>query len=131
MNSKQGARYIKRRMGNELKQKILVQNGIISEEQIEKKPSVLNCPRCNLVNSIDNKYCSKCSYPLIPSAFDEIKAVEDMKFQAIEEKFNNMQSMIEKLITDLTKTTDQHQSNSIAQSLFTSGILKQADTVVH
>ena len=26
MNSKQGARYIKRRMGNDLKQKILVQN---------------------------------------------------------------------------------------------------------
>ncbi|HEY6884093.1 MAG TPA: hypothetical protein VI278_08670 [Nitrososphaeraceae archaeon] len=29
MNSKQGARYIKRRMGNDLRQKILVQNGII------------------------------------------------------------------------------------------------------
>jgi integrase/recombinase XerD len=65
MNSKQGARYIKSRMGNDLKQKILVQNGIISEQQVEKKPSVLNCPRCNLVNAIDNKYCSKCSYPLV------------------------------------------------------------------
>jgi integrase/recombinase XerD len=36
MNSKQGARYIKRRMGNDLKQKILIQNGIISEQQVEK-----------------------------------------------------------------------------------------------
>lgn len=44
-NSKQGARYIKRRMGNDLKQKILVQNGIIPEEEIEKKPSVLTCGR--------------------------------------------------------------------------------------
>ena len=131
MNSKQGARYIKRRMGNDLKQKILVQNGIISDQQTEKKPSVLNCPRCNLVNAADNKYCSKCSYPLIPSAFDEIKAAEDMKFRAMEERFNNMQSMIEKLISHLTNTTDQQQANSIAQSLFTSGILKQADTVVH
>jgi integrase/recombinase XerD len=74
VNSKQGSRYIKRRMGNDLKQMILVQNGIISEQQIEKKSSVLNCPRCSLVNAIDNKYCSKCSYPLVPSAFDEIKA---------------------------------------------------------
>ena len=73
MNSKQGARYIKRRMGNDLKQKILVQNGIISEQQVEKKPSILNCPRCSLVNAIENKYCSKCSYPLVPSAFDEIE----------------------------------------------------------
>jgi integrase/recombinase XerD len=63
MNTKQSARYIKRRMGNDLKQKILVQNGIISEQQIEKKPSILNCPRCSLVNPIENKYCSKCSYP--------------------------------------------------------------------
>lgn len=36
MNSKQGSRYIKRRMGNDLKQKILVQNGIISEHQVER-----------------------------------------------------------------------------------------------
>jgi hypothetical protein len=40
INSKQGSRYIKRRMGNDLKQKILVQNGIISIEQVEKKQRV-------------------------------------------------------------------------------------------
>ena len=81
MNSKQGARYIKRRMGNDLKQKILVQNGIISEQQVEKKPSILNCPRCSLVNAIENKYCSKCSYPLVPSAFDEIKVLKILNFE--------------------------------------------------
>jgi hypothetical protein len=32
MNSKQGARYIKRRMGDDLKNQILVRNGILSEE---------------------------------------------------------------------------------------------------
>jgi integrase/recombinase XerD len=56
INSKQGSRYIKRRMGNDLKQKILVQNGIIPEQQIEIKPSVLNCPHCSLLNAVDNKY---------------------------------------------------------------------------
>ena len=126
MNSKQGARYIKRRMGNDLKQKILVQNGIISDQQIEKKPSVLNCPRCSLVNAVDNKYCSKCSYPLIPSAFDEIKAAEDMKFRAMEERFNNMQSMLEKLITGLSRTENQQQFNLMAETLVTSGVLKAA-----
>jgi integrase/recombinase XerD len=44
MNSKQGARYIKRRMGNDLKQKILVQNGIISEQQVEKNHQFLIVP---------------------------------------------------------------------------------------
>jgi integrase/recombinase XerD len=72
MNSKQGSRYIKRRMGNDLKEKILVYNGIITEDEIRKKPSVLMCPRCSLVNAIDNKYCSKCSYPLVPSTFSSV-----------------------------------------------------------
>ena len=69
MNSKQGARYIKRRMGNDLKQKILVYNGIVQPRDIEKKPSVLSCSRCTFVNAVEYKYCSKCAYPLIPSAF--------------------------------------------------------------
>src|SRR3954447_4847768 len=50
MNSKQGSRYIKRRMGDELKKQILVGNGIISEDEIPKKPSVLSCRRCGLIN---------------------------------------------------------------------------------
>ena len=98
MNSKQGARYIKRRMGNDLKQKILVQNGIISEQQIEKKPSVLNCPRCSLVNAIENKYCSKCSYPLVPSAFDEIKESENRKIREMQQKYEqDMKDMREEM----------------------------------
>jgi integrase/recombinase XerD len=127
MNSKQGARYIKTRMGNDLKQKILAENGIFSEQDKVKKPSILNCPRCSLVNVMENKYCSKCSYPLVPSAFDEIKANEDTKFLAIEEKFNNMQLMIEKLITVSTQVQDRKQFNVMAQSLFASGILKSEE----
>src|SRR5919112_1747283 len=89
MNSKQGSRYIKRRMGTDLKNQILVHNGIITEEDavMQRKPSALSCPRCSLVNAIDNKYCSKCSYPLVPSAFDEIKEAENTKLQAMTEKY--------------------------------------------
>ena len=102
MNSKQGARYIKRRMGNDLKQKILVQNGIISEQQVERKPSILHCPRCSLVNAIDNKYCSKCSYPLIPSAFEEIKEAENRRIQEIQQKYEqDMKSMREEIREDM------------------------------
>jgi integrase/recombinase XerD len=74
MNSKQGSRYIKRRMGNNLKQKILEYNGIIPPEELEKKASILNCPRCSLVNATENKYCSKCSYPLNGSTISNILA---------------------------------------------------------
>ena len=54
---------------------------------MQRKPSVSSCPRCSLVNAIENKYCSKCSYPLVPSAFDEIKEAENAKVQAMAEKY--------------------------------------------
>jgi integrase/recombinase XerD len=52
-------RHLKRRMGNELKRQILVYNGIIAENEIQRKPSILVCYRCNFVNTIETKYCSK------------------------------------------------------------------------
>jgi integrase/recombinase XerD len=98
MNSKQGSRYIKRRMGDDLKQNILVHDGIITDIEVPKKLSVLSCPRCNLVNAIDNKYCSKCSYPLVPSAFEEIKASEDEKIQTLQQKHEqDMRTMREEM----------------------------------
>jgi len=77
-------------MGNDLKRQILVHNGVLTEEEIQKKPSVTFCPRCSLVNALDNKYCSKCSYPLVASVFDEIKAAEDMKLQTLKENMNKI-----------------------------------------
>ena len=93
MNSNQPSRYIKTRMGNDLKQKILVQNGIISEGEGRPLPTIAECPRCNLVNTIENKFCSACAYPLIPSAFEEIKEQENSRFRSLEERFDEMQSM--------------------------------------
>jgi integrase/recombinase XerD len=57
------------------------------KRKFRKKPAVTYCPRCSLVNALDNKYCSKCSYPLVVSAFDEIKAAEDMKLQTLRDKY--------------------------------------------
>lgn len=87
MNSRQGARYIKNRMGNELKNKILVQNGIIQDEKIQKRYTVLSCPRCQLVNADENKYCSKCSYPLKPEAYEEIKKQEEIRINTLETQY--------------------------------------------
>lgn len=58
MNSKQGAWYIKKRMGDELKRKILINNGIITEDEIQSKPSILRCPRCDFVNATEKKFCT-------------------------------------------------------------------------
>jgi integrase/recombinase XerD len=87
MNSRQANRYIKSRMGNDLKQKILIYNGISPPEEMKKKPSVLTCPRCELINALDNKFCSRCSYPLVPSAYEEIKIAEEAKINLLEVKY--------------------------------------------
>ena len=98
MNSRQGSRYIKRRMGDELKEQILKRNGIIQQTETKVKLSILNCPRCELVNAIENKYCSKCSYPLKPEAYDEIKQEENKKIQDLESRHKKeMQSIREEI----------------------------------
>ena len=90
MNSKQPSRYIKARMGNDLKRKILVENGIwTNDDNIKLKSTIADCPRCNLINCLENKYCSSCSYPLTTSAFEEIKAAEEQKLQALQNKYEN------------------------------------------
>jgi len=77
MNSKQPARYIKRRTANNLKMQILQREGIGLDEGIAKpKPAVISCHRCNVVNSRENMFCSKCTYPLVPEAYDILKESE-------------------------------------------------------
>jgi integrase/recombinase XerD len=82
-----------------LKRTILTQNGIsLNDEASRPEPAIRDCPRCNLVNTFENKYCSRCSYPLIPQAYEEIKAQEDEKFKAIEEKHRqDMDAMREEM----------------------------------
>ena len=114
MNSKQGTRYIKNRMGNELKNKILAYNGIIQENEIIKKSTILTCPRCEFVNVIENKYCSKCSYPLKPEAYDELKDTENQKFNQIQQKHEqDMESLKNEMNNKLAQIISLIQQNPI------------------
>jgi hypothetical protein len=120
MNSKQGSRYIKRRMGNELKTKILEYNGIITEELQKKKPMQSICPRCDLSNVLENKYCSKCSYPLKPEAFEEIKVEENKKIVDLETRYKEMDSILQNLVKAFS-SVDEQGKNVIAKQLIESG----------
>lgn len=110
MNSKQGSRYIKNRMGNGLRNKILEQNGIIIDSELRPKPTNMMCPRCELVNQIENKYCSKCSYPLTPEAYDQIKKGEENRIKDLESKYNqemvNLRQEIDHKLQLILKNVD-------------------------
>ncbi len=89
MNSQQGKRYIKNRMGDELKNKILEHCGI---KILDKHPKMVSrtCGRCGYVNKLENKYCERvgCNYPLTQLALDEIKGAKQAKLQELVNKSN-------------------------------------------
>jgi hypothetical protein len=106
MNSKQGTRYIKTRMGNDLKNKILQYNGItVTEEHTDNKLIALACGRCNLKNAREYKYCIRCSYPLTISAFEEQKLKEG-EINNIKECESYNTEAIEVLSDRLTKALE-------------------------
>ena len=73
-------------MGNDLKEKILEQYGIILDTSKVKRPTVIDCPRCALINQLENKFCSKCSYPLKPEAYEELKAKEENEMREMKQQ---------------------------------------------
>jgi hypothetical protein len=99
MNSKQASRYIKRRMGDAVKKQILMRDGILIEEKaIQNNPVVLDCQRCRLINSIDSKLCSRCSYPLTAQAYEEVKANETGRMRALEEKQEETYALLQTMV---------------------------------
>jgi hypothetical protein len=57
----------------------------------------------------------------------ESQSKKEDELQEMKKQLNNTQHMLEKLIAGLSKTTDQQQVNTMAESLFSSGVLKPAD----
>ena len=120
--------------GNEASESLLEAYGIVTKDNQQKdamRPK--QCPNCNEPNKPDGKFCAKCRMVLTYDAYSETleseKQKED-KLSVMEVRFNNMQSMLEKLIAGLSKTRDQQQVNTMTESLLSSGILKVAGTSV-
>jgi integrase/recombinase XerD len=120
MNSRQPSRYIKKKMGQDLKNKILAQNGIIPDIDLKKKPPVIACPRCSETNPRENKFCSKCSYPLVPEAYDEIKASERKEMDEIKQQYNQMNVTLQNIIAIMV-TADESTKKKLAQQLIQRG----------
>jgi integrase/recombinase XerD len=114
MNSQQGKRYIKPRMGDELKNKILELSGIkVANKQTQMVSRT--CGRCNYVNKLESKYCERvgCNYPLTQLALDEYKAAEQAKLQELVNISNlERDNTIQALQQELKSKTQEMQSLS-------------------
>lgn len=116
--------------GNESSESLLEAYGIVTKEQkVSDALRPKQCPNCNESNKPDGKFCAKCRMVLTYDAYSETleseKQKED-KLSVMEDKFNNIQGMLEKLITGLSNIQDKQQFNAMTQSMLSSGILKVA-----
>ena len=109
-------------MGNNLKMQILQREGIELDDGTTKpKPAIMSCPRCSETNPRENKFCSKCSYPLIPEAYDELKATERREMDEIKQQYNEMNMALQNIIAIMV-TTDETTKRRLAQSLIEKGV---------
>jgi integrase/recombinase XerD len=108
MGSKQANRYIKQRLGSELRDKILERHGIKIEN---KQPQMVSrtCGRCGYVNKLENKYCERsgCNYPLTQLALDEIKAAERAMMQELVNKSNSERDRNQQVLAAEMEAKDQ------------------------
>ena len=101
MDSKQGARYVKTKMGDELRNKILEHSGIKLTNETSQS-AIRTCGRCNYISKFESKYCDKCNYPLTQMVLDELKKQEESKMniivdQKLGEKDKAIQTLNERL----------------------------------
>ena len=114
--------------GNESSESILQEYGILPKDNAEAdvlKPK--QCPNCNEPNRPDQKFCIKCRMVLTYDAYSETMDSEKQKqdrLESMEGRLNTMQSMVEKLVLTVTKTTDQEQQTELVKSMYESGWLR-------
>ncbi len=117
MDTKQGNRYIKHKIGYDTKAKILESYGI---EITDRQPQSVStpCPRCRYVNRSESKFCegSGCNYPLTQLALDEIKSAEQAQVQELinqsnkerDEQIQTLMTQVSQLMTDRQNYIDDY-----------------------
>jgi len=117
--------------GNESNDSILQAYGIIPKDG--EAADVLipkQCPNCSEPNKPDSKFCAKCRMVLTYDAYNETlegqKQKED-QLNAVQSQLNNMQSQIQSLMSAFSNMREQPQVDSMAKTLYSSGILVKAE----
>jgi ribosomal protein L37E len=98
INSPDGASYIKARVENDINAQFSYNFIVTNDDALKAKPPILVCDRCKIVYSLEDKYCSSCSYPLTTQAYEEIKTHEDKKLQEMAQRHEeDMKTMCEEM----------------------------------
>ena len=117
-------------LGNESNDSILQAYGIIPKDL--EAADVLRskqCPNCNEPNKPDSKFCAKCRMVLTYDAYSETlegqKQKED-QLNTVQLQLDSMQSQIQSLMSAFSNMKEQPQVDSMAKTLYSSGLLIKA-----
>jgi predicted amidophosphoribosyltransferase len=80
-----------------------------------------SCSNCNEPNKPDSRFCAKCRMVLTYDAYSETLESEKQK----EDRVSILEKQMQSLVSTLSRITEQGQVNRIAQTLYSSGILKE------
>ena len=114
--------------GNESSESILQEYGILPKANLELdllKPK--QCPNCNEPNGPDQKFCAKCR--LVLSYYDYNETLEEQKkkeakLAVMEDKFIEMQSQIQTILSIMSSANSQDIKEQIAKQLIQQGVYK-------
>jgi integrase/recombinase XerD len=121
MNSNMAQKYI-HYFGNESSESLLEAYGIVTKDNIpidRLNPKI--CPNCNEGNTQDAKFCGKCKMIMSFEGYQE--ALESQKEN--DDRVSALEKQMQSLVSTLSKLTEQGQVNAVAQTLYSSGILKE------
>ena len=108
--------------GNESNDSILEAYGIISKDKrISEAFRPKQCPNRSEPNKPDSRFCAKCRMVLTSDAYSETLESEKQK----EDRVSVLEKQMHSLISTLSRLTGQGQVNAVAQTLYSSGILKE------
>src|SRR5439155_24677898 len=110
--------------GNESSESLLEAYGIVTkDEKLLDTLKPKQCPNCSEPNKPDSKFCAKCRMALTYDAYSETLESEKQK----EDRVSVLEKQMRSLVSTLSKLTEQGQVNTVAQTLYSSGILKEGN----
>ena len=111
--------------GNESNHTILEAYGILpkEEKQLSDTLKPRQCPNCNEPNKPDSKFCAKCRMVLTYDAYSETLESEKQN----EDRVSVLEKQMQSLITTLGNLKEPVQINTVAKTLYNSGILKRGE----
>ena len=128
-NSGMPQRYV-HYFGDEANQDLLVAYGIISkDESVDTTLRSKYCPNCNSTNQSEQHYCMSCGFVLTLTGYsklmEEQKKKED-KLADMEDKFIEMQSQMQTILSIMSSANSQDIREQIANSSLNKESIEQA-----